>query len=69
MASEHSDAVELTPFRLFCIAFVLSFSLFMTNLAAFQWVSLYLEQRQNSPATDEGSEEPRLALRYIDGSM
>jgi hypothetical protein len=63
MVPKDSGAVELTAFRLFCIAFVLSFSLFMTNLAALQWISLYLEQRPEAPASDEGAdEEPRLAL-------
>jgi hypothetical protein len=54
---------ELTGFRLFCIAFVLTFSGIMTNIAAYQWLHLYLDQRNdaNRPATEEVSTPPRLA--------
>jgi hypothetical protein len=48
--------------RLFCLAFLFTFSGVMTNLAAFHWIELYLDRREiNQPSEQRETGEPRLA--------
>jgi hypothetical protein len=64
--AERNNAADLNFFRLFCVTFVLSFSVFMTSLAAFQWMSGYADLPQlptppesQVPAPSDSSEKPR----------
>jgi hypothetical protein len=52
----------LSDFRLFCLAFVLTFAGIMTNLAAFQWMQVYLDRiEMNRPSGGYDAGHIRLA--------
>jgi hypothetical protein len=52
----------MSEFRLFCLAFFVTFSGMMTNLAAFQWMQLYLDRFDvNQPSEQRETGQPRLA--------
>ena len=52
---------DLSWLRLFCVTFVLTFAGVMSNLAAFQLLTLYLNQQEvTQPSSDESSAQPQL---------
>ena len=52
----------LSWLRLFCVTFVLTFAGVLSNLAAFQFLTLYLNQQEvTQPSSDESSSQPQLA--------
>lgn len=52
----------LSGLRLFCVTFVFTFAGVMTNLAAFDLLTLYLNQEEvTRPSSDRPSSQPQLA--------
>lgn len=52
----------LSGFRLFCMAFVLTFAGVMSNLAVFDLLTVYLNQQEvTRPSSDGPSSQPQLA--------
>lgn len=51
----------LSGFRLFCLTFIFTFAGVMSNLAAFQFLTLYLDQHEvTQPSSDDESWQPQL---------
>ena len=62
MDAARASGRQISGRRLFCLAFLVTFSGAMTNLAAFHWIELYLDRRDvNQPSDQRETEEPRLA--------
>jgi hypothetical protein len=62
MNGARASGRRVSEFRLFLLAFVVTFSGMMTNLAAFQWIQLYLDRLNvNQPSDQRETGQPRLA--------
>ena len=58
----HELPKALSGLRLFCVTFVFTFAGVMSNLAAFELLTLYLNQQEvTQPSSDSPSSQPQLA--------
>ena len=58
----HELPKGLSGFRLFCVTFVFTFAGVLSNLAAFDLLTLYLNQQEiTQPSSDRPSSQPQLA--------